>query len=137
VCEARARAGAGRRLGRGAGVSLVELSVRGLGTVEHAVLEPGGALTAVTGESGAGKSMLMLGLALLGGAKADAALLREGSGRIRVEARFRTGAGDPAVVRALEAGAELDDGELLTSCPPGARAVTWGAAAFRSPCWQR
>jgi len=94
-------------------VSLVELSVRGLGTVEHAVLEPGGALTAVTGESGAGKSMLMLGLALLGGAKADAALLREDSGRIRVEARFRTGAGDPAVARALEAGAELDDGELL------------------------
>lgn len=113
MCEAPARASAGRRLGRGAGVSLVELSVRGLGTVEHAVLEPGGALTAVTGESGAGKSMLMLGLALLGGAKADAALLREGSGRIRVEARFRTGAGDPAVARALEAGAELDDGELL------------------------
>lgn len=113
MCEAPARASAGRRLGRGAGVSLVELSVRGLGTVEHAVLEPGGALTAVTGESGAGKSMLMLGLALLGGAKADAALLREDSGRIRVEARFRTGAGDPAVARALEAGAELDDGELL------------------------
>jgi len=109
VCDA----GAGRLLPRSAVMSLVELSVRGLGTVEHAVLEPGGALTAVTGESGAGKSMLMLGLALLGGAKADAALLREGCGRIRVEARFRTDATGPAVARVLEAGAELDDGELL------------------------
>jgi len=104
-------------------MTLLELGVRGLGTVDAAVLEPGHGLTVVTGESGAGKSMLMLGLALLGGARADPALLRAGASRILVEARFQVGVPGAALARALDAGAELDDGELLLSrsIAPGGR----------------
>ncbi len=104
-------------------MTLLELGVRGLGTVDAAVLEPGRGLTVVTGESGAGKSMLMLGLALLGGARADPALLRAGASRILVEARFQVGVPGAALARALDAGAELDDGELLLSrsIAPGGR----------------
>lgn len=107
-------------------MSLTEFSVHGLGTVDEVVLEPGAGLTAVTGESGAGKSMLMLGLALLGGARADGSLLRAGSSRILIEARFAVRVGEPLLAGVLAAGAELDDGELLVS-----RTIS---AAGRSRC---
>ncbi len=76
-------------------------------------LAPG--LTVVTGETGAGKTMVVTSLGLLLGGRADPGLVRGGSGRAVVEGRLELPADSPAALRAVEAGAELDDGALLIS----------------------
>src|SRR3954469_23619741 len=91
------------------------MRIRGLGVIDDAVLELSGGLTVVTGETGAGKTMVVQGLSLLFGGRADAGRLRPGADRAVVEGRLALGAQSPAVQRALEAGAELDDGALLVS----------------------
>ncbi len=93
-----------------------ELRIRGLGVIDEAVLELHPGLTAVTGETGAGKTMVLTGLGLVLGAKADAGAVRRGAPRAEADARWALGAtpaGEAARARALEAGGELDDGALL------------------------
>ncbi len=104
-----------------------ELRIRGLGVIDDAVLELDPGLTVVTGETGAGKTMVVTGLGLLLGGRADAGAVRSGSGRAMVEGRLRLAAGSPAAARAEDAGAEIEDGELLV-----ARAVS---AEGRSRAW--
>src|SRR3954471_7426109 len=99
---------------------LEELRLRGLGVIDDAHLELGPGFTAITGETGAGKTMLLTGLGLLLGARADAALVRTGHDRAEVEGRLRVDPTGPAASRALEAGATLDDGDVLVA----ARVVT-------------
>jgi DNA repair protein RecN (Recombination protein N) len=89
-----------------------EITIRGLGVIEDAVLELGPGLTVLTGETGAGKTMVMTGLGLLLGGRADAALVRP-EGRLLVEGRVRVPATGPLAERVLEAGGELDDGVLI------------------------
>ena len=92
---------------------LLEMRLRGLGVIADAVLELGPGLTVVTGETGAGKTMVVTGLGLLMGGRADAASVREGARTATVEGRVLV---DPAGrwrQRAVEAGAELDDGDVL------------------------
>ena len=60
---------------------LEELRIGGLGVIEDAVLPLGPGLTVVTGETGAGKTMVVTGLGLLLGGRADAGLVRSGGGR--------------------------------------------------------
>ncbi|MDO4412155.1 DNA repair protein RecN [Cutibacterium sp.] len=60
--------------------------IRGLGVIDETVLEPSPALTAVTGETGAGKTMVVTGIGLLLGDKADTGLVRRGRDRAVVEA---------------------------------------------------
>lgn len=93
---------------------LVELRIVGLGVIEDAVLEPGPGLTVVTGETGAGKTMVVSGLGLVAGSRAEARVVRNGADRAVVEARF---ADVPAEVLAAvdEAGGVLDDDELIVS----------------------
>jgi DNA repair protein RecN (Recombination protein N) len=69
----------------------------------------------VTGETGAGKTMVVTSLGLLLGGRADPALVRIGAKNAVVEGRIAMPDGASAVVRAEEAGAELDDGALLIS----------------------
>lgn len=64
---------------------LTELRIADLGVIAEAVLEPGPGFTAVTGETGAGKTMVVTGLSLLLGARADAGLIRRGASRCLVE----------------------------------------------------
>src|SRR5215475_3015197 len=74
-------------------------------------------MNAITGETGAGKTMVVTGLGLLFGGRADAARVRADPGRAVVEGRLRL-SGDPAaaVARVAEAGAESDeDGGVLLS----------------------
>src|SRR5581483_4196160 len=75
-------------------------------------------MNVITGETGAGKTMVVTGLGLLFGGRADAARVRSAPGRAVVEGRLRL-AGTPAAVvagRVAEAGAEPDeDGSLLLS----------------------
>ncbi|WP_107451810.1 DNA repair protein RecN, partial [Actinacidiphila rubida] len=94
---------------------LEEMRIRSLGVIEDAVVELSPGFTAVTGETGAGKTMVVTSLGLLLGGRADAALVRIGAKQALVEGRITLGAGSRASVRAEEAGAELDDGALLIS----------------------
>ena len=66
----------------------------------------------LTGETGAGKTMVVTGLTLLGGGRAEASRVAEGAGRALVEGRFE--AGEQALRIAEEVGAEVDeDGSLI------------------------
>ena len=92
---------------------LLEIRLRGLGVIREAVLELGPGLTVVTGETGAGKTMVVTGLGLLMGGRSDAGAVREGERSAQVEGRILVDPGQAAAKRAREAGAELDDGDVL------------------------
>ncbi|MCF6526593.1 DNA repair protein RecN [Streptomyces sp. JJ36] len=94
---------------------LEEMRIRDLGVIDDAVVELSPGFTAVTGETGAGKTMVVTSLGLLLGGRADAALVRAGAKAAVVEGRVAVPPGAPAAVRAEEAGAELDEGALLIS----------------------
>lgn len=94
---------------------LEEMRIRSLGVIDDAVVELSPGFTAVTGETGAGKTMVVTSLALLLGGRADPALVRIGAKAAVVEGRLTLTPGSPAAVRAEEAGAELEDGSLLIS----------------------
>ncbi len=91
---------------------LARLSVRNLAIVESADVAFGEGLTVITGETGAGKSVLMGALELVLGARADASTVRDGAKEARIEAEFTV----PGVVDAFldEMGLPpCEDGVLL------------------------
>jgi DNA repair protein RecN (Recombination protein N) len=95
---------------------LEEIRIRALGVIDDATLELGPGLTVVTGETGAGKTMVLSGLHLLFGGRADPARVRSGSGRAVIDGRLRMPEKSPLLARARDAGAETDeDGTLLLS----------------------
>ena len=67
---------------------LVELHVRDLGVIDDLHLVLGTGMTALTGETGAGKTLVVEAIELLMGERADAVLVRPGAEETRVEARF-------------------------------------------------
>lgn len=91
---------------------LIDLRLAGFGVVDEASLHLGPGLTALTGETGAGKTMIVAGLGQLLGARGDAGIVRRGSDRALVEGRWRV----PAAVvhRVKELGGDVDDDELVT-----------------------
>ncbi|MFD4553762.1 DNA repair protein RecN [Streptomyces sp. NPDC058469] len=91
------------------------MRIRSLGVIDDAVVELSPGFTAVTGETGAGKTMVVTSLGLLLGGRADPALVRIGAKNAVVEGRISVPPGASAILRAEEAGAELDDGTLLIS----------------------
>ncbi|MFJ9630215.1 DNA repair protein RecN [Streptomyces sp. NPDC091280] len=91
------------------------MRIRSLGVIDDAVVELSPGFTAVTGETGAGKTMVVTSLGLLLGGRADPALVRIGAKNAVVEGRISVPPGGSAVLRAEEAGAELEDGTLLVS----------------------
>jgi DNA repair protein RecN (Recombination protein N) len=97
---------------------LEELRITGLGVIDDATLPLGPGLTVITGETGAGKTMVVTSLGLLFGGRADAGRVRADLGRAVVEGRLRLagGSGKAVLARASDAGAEPDDdGTLLLS----------------------
>lgn len=90
-----------------------EIRIRGLGVIDDAVLEPHRGFTAVTGETGAGKTMVLTGIGLLLGERADSGRVRPGDARAEVEGRFTAPADGEVANRVREAGGELDDGVLM------------------------
>jgi DNA repair protein RecN (Recombination protein N) len=92
---------------------LEELRLQGLGVIDDAVVELGPGFVAITGETGAGKTMVLTGLGLLLGARGDAGLVRPGHERAEVEGRVRVDPSGPAAGRAADAGAVLDDDVLI------------------------
>ncbi|WP_340540664.1 DNA repair protein RecN [Nocardioides sp. GXZ039] len=87
-----------------------EIRIGSLGVIDSSVLELGPGLTVITGETGAGKTMVVTALGLLLGARADAGAVRKGATRARVEGVVR--ATDlPTFAEAVEeAGGEVEDG---------------------------
>jgi DNA repair protein RecN (Recombination protein N) len=98
---------------------LTEIRIESLGAISAAVGEFDRGLTVLTGETGTGKTMVVTGLHLLGGARADATRVRSGADRAVVEGRFTTTDLDEAVVVKLDemldaSGAERDeDGSVI------------------------
>ncbi|CAN3129021.1 DNA repair protein RecN [Mycobacterium sp. smrl_JER01] len=93
---------------------LAEIRIEALGAISAATAEFDGGLTVLTGETGAGKTMVVTGLHLLGGARADATKVRSGAARAVVEGRFTTAeVGDAVTTRVDDildsSGAERDD----------------------------
>jgi DNA repair protein RecN (Recombination protein N) len=92
---------------------LIELVVEGLGVIERAELELEPGCCALTGETGAGKTLVVAALGLLVGGRSDRALVREGASEARIEGRFVVdGSHDAAEI--LRAQGVLEDRD-----PPG------------------
>jgi DNA repair protein RecN (Recombination protein N) len=98
---------------------LTEIRIESLGAISVATAEFDSGLTVLTGETGTGKTMVVTGLHLLGGARADATRVRSGADRAVVEGRFTTTDLDDSVAAQLDAvldasGAERDeDGSVI------------------------
>ncbi len=83
--------------------------ISNLGVIEHAELELGTGLTALTGETGAGKTMAVTSLQLLLGAKADPGKVRQGADLAEVEGTFVVPADAAILTRVAEVGGQWDD----------------------------
>ena len=95
------------------------LRIRDLGVIEAADLDLGEGLTVLTGETGAGKTMVLTSLQLLAGQRADPGVVRVGSGRAEVDGVFEVS--EHLGRRAGDLGADVDDGELIISRTVAAR----------------
>ena len=82
---------------------LEELHVKDLALIEETWLELGPGMTVLTGETGAGKTVLVGALKLLLGDRADATLVRSGADEAVVEGRFVTGGVEHAARRRVSA----------------------------------
>lgn len=90
---------------------LEEITIRGLGVIEEASLEFGPGFTVLTGETGAGKTMILTALSLVLGGKSDSALVRQGRERLVASGSFRV---PPTIANvAIDKGAEVDEGLLI------------------------
>ena len=95
---------------------LEELRIVGLGVIDESVLELGPGFTAITGETGAGKTMLVTALGLLLGGRADSGAVRTGARQARVEGVLDLGGSslhDEVAATVHEAGGQLEGGRLM------------------------
>ena len=93
---------------------LEEISIRNLGIIDHSTLELGSGLNVLTGETGAGKTMILTALALVLGGKSDSSLVRTGTERLVASAQFSL----PAVTADLKeiaesSGSDISEGSLI------------------------
>jgi DNA repair protein RecN (Recombination protein N) len=88
---------------------LEEVRITKLGVIDDAVLEFSGGFNVVTGETGAGKTMVVTGLGLLFGGRADPSRVRPGADRAAVEGRLRVDPDGPVARQVNDAGGDLDD----------------------------
>lgn len=92
---------------------LEEISIRNLGIIDSSSLELSKGLNVLTGETGAGKTMILTALSLLLGSKSDSALVRHGSERLVASATFSI----PDSLRATieDRGGFIEDGSIILS----------------------
>ncbi len=88
---------------------LEEVRISGLGVIDDAVLELSGGFNVVTGETGAGKTMVVSGLGLLFGGRADPSRVRPGADRALVEGRLRVDPAGAVARQVNDSGGDLDD----------------------------
>ena len=109
-----------------------QIRIRDLGVIADTTLTLGPGFTAITGETGAGKTMVVTALGLLMGERSDAGAVRSGADAARVGGLVRTE--DPQIVELVEdAGGEIEDGDLTltrtVSSEGRSRASVGGSAA--------
>lgn len=85
-----------------------EMRIRGLGVIDDAVLPLGAGFTAVTGETGAGKTMVVTGLGLLLGARADSSAIRAGAAQASVAGVWMVPPTGPVADIVTDAGGDLE-----------------------------
>lgn len=106
-----------------------EISIRDLGVIGETRLPLGPGFTALTGETGAGKTMVVTALGLLLGERADSASIRSGSAQAVVEGRWQVPTNGTVAERVRDAGGEVDGTELILSrsvSPEGRSRATVG-----------
>src|SRR3954453_18714369 len=99
---------------------LVELRIEGMGVIDAATVVLGPGLTALTGETGAGKTILVEAINLLDGGRADGSIVRAGCDEARVEGRFVIDGDEHVVARVVPADGRSRgyiDGRLATATP--------------------
>lgn len=92
---------------------IADISISNLGVISEARLPLGPGLTVVTGETGAGKTMVVTALGLLLGARADSARVRAGSNATWVEGHFSIADNSTVASRVAEVGGSIDEGDLI------------------------
>jgi len=111
---------------------LEEIRISGLGVIDSSTLELGRGLTVITGETGAGKTMIVTALGLLLGGRGDAGAVRTGARSARVEGVVDASALETFARAVDEAGGEVEDGRVLLARTVAAegrsRAYVGGAA---------
>ena len=90
-----------------------EVRIKGLGVIDEAVLKLSSGFTVVTGETGAGKTMVVTGLGLLFGGRADPARVRPGAERASVEGTLVVDSTGRVAQQVEDAGGQIEDGELI------------------------
>ena len=90
-----------------------DIRITDLGVISEAELTFDKGLTVLTGETGAGKTMVLTALGLLLGDRSDSGAIRSGAGQSTVEGRWRLDETNPTLTKAEDAGALIADGELL------------------------
>jgi DNA repair protein RecN (Recombination protein N) len=90
---------------------LEEITIRSIGVIDQSTLEISKGLTVLTGETGAGKTMILTALNLILGGKADSALVRKGSERLVASGRFSI----PRSAEHLFEDVLVEDGELIVT----------------------
>ncbi len=93
--------------------SVEEVRIQGLGVIDEAVLELSPGFTVVTGETGAGKTMVVTGLGLLFGGRADPARVRPGADKATVEGTLLVDPAGRVAQEVFNLGGEVEDGELI------------------------
>ncbi len=94
---------------------LEELEIHNLGPIRSALIAPAGGMTAITGETGAGKSMLLSAIRLISGGPSDGGRVSVGAQEAWAQGVFEVASSSAAVAAAREAGFEPEDGELFLS----------------------
>lgn len=94
---------------------LEEIRISGLGIIESSTLELGPGLTVVTGETGAGKTMIVTALGLLLGGRGDAGSVRKGKKAARVEGVIDARSLPDVIDATEEAGGEVEEGRVLVA----------------------
>jgi len=92
---------------------LEEIRISQLGVIDSSTLELGPGLTVITGETGAGKTMVVTALGLLLGARADSGAVRSGATTARVEGVVDAEHLAAFAAAVEEAGGEVEDGRVL------------------------
>lgn len=90
---------------------LDEITIRSIGVIDQATLEISQGLTVLSGETGAGKTMILTALNLILGGKSDSALVRKGSERLIASGRFTVPLSSSQIFD--ECGVIIEDGELI------------------------
>ena len=94
---------------------LVDISINDLGVIRHSSAELSEGLTVLTGETGAGKTMVVTGLRLLAGGRADASRVRDGAKKAAVEGHFSSAKESISQLVDSVGGEPDENGEFIVS----------------------